>query len=134
MSAASLMRAGREFVEQLMVSTCLIERATGETTSNPVTLEETPVYATIYAGPCRVKLTDARPVIGQIPGTYTTKQPAALALPIGALGSADVAIDDRVTVITNPLDPAVVGAGGRIAGLNRQTLATARRFYIELAA
>ena len=49
----------RAQAESLMVDEVTVERPTGESTPDPVTLEQVPVYAQVYSGKGRVQRTNA---------------------------------------------------------------------------
>ncbi|MGV8883456.1 MAG: DUF6093 family protein [Rhodoglobus sp.] len=129
MTAEQATLAGRREVEKLMTTTCTIKRATGDTITDPDTLEEVPVYATIYTGKCKVRQKGNTVKDAAIPGAVLALQTLELSLPVTL--SADVMTGDVVTVTANPLDAALVGKQFTIKGQQAQTYATARRYEIE---
>ena len=130
--AAGTTRLGRVQAEALMTSTGIIRRATGATTTDPVSYEQVPVMATIYTGKARLKLpSSTTPGTGEIPGAIIIETRAVLSIPIEATGSGDVLPNDVFEFTTNPLDTSLVGRTLRIAGAHAQTYATARRFPAE---
>lgn len=130
--AGAAIRRGRVQAERLMLTEGIIRRATGAMTTDPVTLEEVPVMATIYAGKCKTRMPGATsPGTSQIPGQSIVKDESILSLPIGAPGSGDVRTNDVWECTANPLDPSLVGVKLRIAGVHHQTFATAHRFPVE---
>lgn len=129
MTAKQATLAGRREAEQLMTTSCTIKRATGEMVTDPVTLEEGPVYATVYSGKCKVRLKANAVKDAVIPGAVLAVQALELSLPVTT--SATVTTGDVVTVTANPLDAALIGKTFTIKGQQAQTYATARRFEIE---
>lgn len=129
MSADSVALQGRQLAESQMTSAGIVYRANGGFTTDPVTLEETPTYDTIYTGACRLRFTANTPRTGEVPGVVVTDQSATLSFPV--LGSEGITTGDIWQCTANPLDPALVGRRLRIAGIHSMTHATARRFPVE---
>lgn len=129
MSALQATLAGRREAEKLMVSTCKIERATGETVLDPITYEEVPVVITAYEGKCKIRMANAMVKRAQIPGQVLAVQQLVLSVPI--VGSETIRSGDVVTVTANPLDDGLVDKKFTVRGQHAQTFATARRFEIE---
>lgn len=124
-SGATMM--GRKQAEALMESTCVIKRA-GADTVNATTGAIVPGALTqIYSGKCRLRMSDVRGSDVVAAGQSVAVQNPTLSLPV--VGSELVRVDDIVT-ITSTLDTKVIVA--RIATVNAQTHATARRLQIEV--
>ncbi len=114
-----------------MTASGIIRRQTGVTT-DPDTYVEEPVYATIYAGKCRLRIVKSiQGGEGAIPGSVAVKDELILSIPVEAAGSGDVRPNDVWECTANPLDPSVVGLRMRIAGVHHGTFQTARRFPVE---
>jgi len=60
----------RAQAESLMVDACRVERPTGETTLDPDTLAEVPVYEVVYEGKCRIQRSAALRSPEASPGGY----------------------------------------------------------------
>lgn len=77
----------RAQAESLMVDTLLVEVETGVMTTDPVTLEETPEWAEVYAGPGRIQRPGALSPREQVNGGYEFGIKSLLAqLPLSAPG------------------------------------------------
>lgn len=130
MSAESVIRQGRQFQESQFLSTCTISRRSG----SPVLNEETGDYeyssSVVYSGPCLLKFGQTQPRDIDAAGQLLTEQTPTLKLPVD--GSQNVTEDDTGVIVSNPLDVGLVGTAFRIAGVHAQTLATARRFPVEV--
>lgn len=129
MTVDATLASGRALAESLMVTTCVIRRATGATVTDPETLEETPVMATVYTGVCRVKGARGIPLGGNVPGRVVVDQNAEIHLPVAT--TAAITTDDVWECVSNPHDPALVGGKVRISGEHAGTYLTARRFPIK---
>lgn len=121
----------RAQAESMMLSAGIIRRATGEFTKDPLTLEEVPVYATVYTGICRFKAANTQASRAEIPGAITVDQSATLSLPIGAPGAGDVRLNDIWECTANTMDPSLVGTKARVTATHSQTLATAHRYPVS---
>lgn len=124
--------AGRREAEKLMVTQCKITRAGAG--GEPVLDEETgdyiyPPSPTVYEGPCKIRRVGLSVRDVDAVGQLLTVQESILSLPIA--GTDDVQVDDKLIVLSNPLDLALVGKQFRVKGTQEQTYATARRFAIE---
>lgn len=99
----------RAEAESLMVDEVLVESATGETTIDDVTLEEVPVWAEVYAGPCRIQRPGALSPQETVAGGFEFDVRSVLAqLPLSATG---ITAGDRVTVtaVADTTDPDLLG-------------------------
>lgn len=132
MSVDSTILAGRRMMEGLMESTCVIRRGTAEAIDHATGLASD-TTATIYTGPCRVKFAFARVTEVQAAGQTVADQRPILSLPVGSPGSGDVRTNDVAEILTNPMDPDLVGVKFRVAGVHSQSQATARRFPVEIS-
>lgn len=87
----------RAHAESLMVDALLVEVLTGDVTTDPVTLEEVPEWAEVYAGPGRVQRPGALSPREQVNGAYEFGVKSLLAqLPLSAVG---IQRGMRVTVV-----------------------------------
>lgn len=131
MSAESVILQGRLFQESQFLSTCTISRRTSD---EPVLSEETGdythTYETVYSGPCLLKFGQSQPRDIDAQGQLLTEQTPTLKLPVE--GSEEVTEDDTGVIDSNTLDAGLIGTAFRIAGVHAQTLATARRFPVEV--
>lgn len=131
-SAETVVLEGRAFNERQMTSTGVVRRATGEVVTDPDTLVESPSWAVVYEGRCNITFPKTQPGTAEVPGGVVVRQDAILSLPVDALGSGDVDVNDVWECTGNPMDAALVGVQARVAGVHRQTYATARRFPVEV--
>lgn len=128
--ASGALRMGRKQAEALMESTCIITRASTETTLDPDTGLYVPADpTTVYTGKCRLRFPFVRPEQALAAGQQLAKDRGILSLPVE--GSADVLTDDLVSVTIGALDPGTVRSL-RIMAPFEQTHATARRFPVEV--
>jgi hypothetical protein len=126
MSADSTILAGRRMMENLMEAAGTVRRVTGTTVD--ATGRNVPITSVIYSGKCRVKYKFARVTEVTSAGQTLAEQRPEVSFPVATSGS--IQVDDILTIDSNPLDPALVGAQFRIAGVHAQTQATARRFLV----
>jgi len=128
MTAESTILQGREMAESLMTSTCTI--GVTEESVHPVTFETiTTVIETHYTGPCRLRFPGSTVSELDAGSQRITDQTAILSIPVG---NVTIRTDDGGEILTNPLDPSLVGTKFRISGDHSQTYATARRFPVEI--
>lgn len=113
-----------------MSSACIVRRATGDAIDHNTGID-TPTYAVIYTGKCRLRFDFARVTEVQAAGQTVSDQRPVLSLPV--LTSGDVLTNDVAEITANPLDPSLVGKKFRIAGVHAQSQATARRFPVEVS-
>lgn len=95
--------------ESLMVDTLLVEVDTGDVDTDPVTLEEVPVWAEVYAGPGRIQRPGALSPREQVAGGFEFDVRAVLAqLPLSATG---IEQGMRVTAVAlaDTTDPDLLG-------------------------
>jgi hypothetical protein len=120
---------GRASAEALMTSTCTITRVTGPPGELDENGERTPApTATVYTGKCKVQTYEPHESAVESGDHVYTEQRYHLHLPIGA---GPFAVDDEATITASPVDPQVVGASYRIAGLHNKTYATAQRLLVD---
>lgn len=128
MSAAAAVLQGRILAESLMLDTCTIKRASGETTIDPDTGLPTTTWATVYSGRCKIQ---SEAVVTLTPKSgdhvYTVDR-WMLHLPVSATG---IKVGDRVSITASALDAANIGRVFHISGLFHKTLATAQRLPVE---
>jgi len=129
MSATSAVQRGRIAAEALMVDTCLITRdiSTPPGNTNADTGVVTPVYSTIYAGKCRLKLpvAVARPI--KVGEAQEFSQHPILSLPATTTG---VLVDDILTITASLLMPSLVGRLFHVRAVPGQSHMTAARFEV----
>ena len=121
----------RAQAESLMVDACTIRRATGETTIDPVSLADVPVYAVVWSGPCRVQRSGALAPSEQSPGGYEFGLNSVLwQLPIASTGirRGDVAELDAIGPVT---DPALLGLVATVQADLTKTHPTKRTLVCE---
>lgn len=112
-----------------MVDACAITRVTGQPGPlNPDTGVRDPApVATVYAGKCRVQTYEAHESTPDSGEHVYTVQRYAIHLPV----TADVKVDDQITVTASVLDPVLVGRSYRVVGLLHKTFATANRVAVD---
>lgn len=113
--------------EGLMRDTCTAARPTGGFVTDPVTGEDSPGFATVYAGKCKVQTTVAQAASPDAGGHQFTVENLQLHFPV----SAELQTGDQVTV-TESWDPQLVGLVFRLVELARGTYRTADRWNVEL--
>jgi hypothetical protein len=119
---------GRRAAERNMTDRCVIRRPTGETTTDPVTYEVTPVYEVVYEGRCKYQTYQAYESSRESAGATVTTQRSTLHLPVGALRTLP---GDVVTCVAS-VDPLMVGSSARIAQeAPSKSHATAYRVFID---
>lgn len=125
------LRELRAHAESLMVDAVLIEHPTGEMTQDPVTLEDVPAYAAIYAGKARIQRTGALSSQDDVSGDYEFGVDAVIVqAPLAATG---VVRGDRVTVTAlGPLsDPDLLGLVATVRANLTKTHPTKRTLMCE---
>lgn len=128
MRALRLARTGQRQAESLMVDTCRIRAATGETT-DPVTGVVTPTYGDpVYEGRCKIQNQRSFPSNPDAGEHQFTLSPNELHLPVA--GSGAVATGQEVVILTS-VDPVNVGRIFRIRSGDRKSLQTALRCQVE---
>lgn len=129
MSAESAVLAGRALAEEQMVDACIIDRPTGQFTTDPNTGVVTPTYsAALYTGKCRVQAVGtqaANPIAGE---HQLTVLGHVVQLP---LDSVVYRVGDRVRMTTASLDPTMVGRAFLVTSMLHKTHATSRRLVCD---
>ncbi|MGP9490055.1 DUF6093 family protein [Glutamicibacter sp. AOP5-A2-7] len=128
--AEAAIREGRIAAESLMVDACVVERDTGQTTTDPVTGKVVKVFETTYTGKCKVQGRSAVAVEPSAGGHVFTVEQLQVHLPV----SAQSMLDDRVTVTVATVDEDLVGLVLRLTELARGTYRTADRWNVEMIA
>lgn len=125
---------GRALARTRMRATVIVRRA-GEPVKNTTTGKLEPTWTTIYDGPAELRIRDSRPREVDGAGQRYAEQAPEVAYPIDgehAAAAAQIRVDDVGEVLTDPDNPANVGATFRTAGLHLKSLATARRLPVEV--
>lgn len=121
----------RAQAESLMIDTLLVERATGETTMDPDSLEIVPVYAQVYSGKGRVQRPGALSPREDVAGGFEFGIRTILAqLPLSAAG---ITGGDRVTVtaVGAVADPDLLGLVATVRANLTKTHPTKRTLVCE---
>lgn len=128
MSLASIITRGRARHALLMTDTCAVTRP-GTRTYNPATQQYAETDATVYSGPCRIKIWRGTDV--QASDAEVNVQRYYFDLPLtGAV--PNVARRDKVTV-TASLNPALVGRVLVLTDVETESTDTALRITCEFA-
>jgi hypothetical protein len=125
MSRTSALARGQAAAEVGMVDACTIRRQTG-TTSDDFSGTDTPVWASVYSGKCRVQQGIAQAAEQDAGEDFQLELRLIVQLPIAAVGFE---ISDEVT-ITVSQDPDLVGRVFLVRDLFHKTDATARRLGV----
>lgn len=120
----------RAMAESMMAATCRITRLSDDLGEmDPVTLQyPDPTPEVIYEGKCRVQDRRDRDASDEAGERSQRVGGRELQLPIA--GTEDVAVNDIVTILTNPEDEALDDRVFTIDGRHEKTHATARRLPI----
>lgn len=122
---------GRTLAERLHTDTFTVYRPTGATTTDPVTLVEVPVFATVLSGVLgKFQAGTASPNEVQTPGAKVAETGLEWHTSVNTLG---VLTDDEVlcTAVDTAGDPELVGKRVRVTGPFLKSHATARRFEVQ---
>ena len=123
----------RAHAESLMVDAVLIQRATGETTIDPVTLEEVPAFEDVYAGPARIQRPGSLSPRDDVVGDFEFNIEAVLAqLPLSAAGIR-YGMRLTVTAVGAISDPDLVGLVATVRANMTKTHPTKRTLVCEVA-
>lgn len=129
MSADSTTLSGRQLVDSISESTCVITRVTPGTIDHATGLA-TDTTTQIYSGTCRLRFPSLRPEQSLAEGQQLVRDRGILSLPI--IGSSTVRAGDiAVVTLSTTLDPGVT-VTVEIAAPFTQTHSTARRFPVEV--
>lgn len=121
----------RAQAESMHTDTFSVFRADGTFSTDPVTLEERPNFATVHGSVAgKLQFPNVRPQDALIPGQVVIRSEFAWHTSVNTLG---VLPGDEVECIAvGPLgDPELVGVRVRVAGPFLKSHATARRFPVE---
>jgi hypothetical protein len=124
-SRVSVLARGRAAAEAGFADACTIRRATGGGTTDPVTGYPTQVYATVYAGPCRVQQAVAVARPHEVGEDRVLIVRFDLQLPVA--GTSGLQVDDLVTITAAVNDPDLIGRAFSILELAHKSESTARR-------
>ena len=129
MRADRMLHRGRRMAESLHADTFNVYRPTGETTTDPDTLQEVPVFETVLTG-VKGKLQSGmtQPREAQTPGQKVAETSLTWHTSVDTVG---VLTDDEVECTAAVHDPALVGTRVRIAGPHLKSIGTARRFPVS---
>jgi len=121
----------RAQAESLMEDTIAVDRATGETTIDPVSLAEVPAYEAVWSGPGRIQRSGALAPSEQSPGGYEFGLNSVLVqLPVTSSGirRGDVV---TVTAVGPVSDPALLGLVATVQADLTKTHPTKRTLVCE---
>lgn len=128
MTAEETVLAGRAFAEEQMIDACEV-RGPGRASFTAVEGYTPPEGDVVYAGKCRVQVTDSlnaeTPEVG---GRLVTVQKLVLQLPVAATG---LKVGQIATVTAASLDPELVDRTFRVTAVHHKTHATAHRLQCE---
>lgn len=116
----------RPVVAGFFAGTILLERKTGQTTTDPDTKKQTPVWATVYAGPGLIELSDQQVSATDSVGTPLTVSQYVGRMPIEVIP----AVGDRVTS-TASRDPKMIGQAFTVVMDETQDLAVDRQVTLK---
>ena len=111
----------RSAIGPMLTETGIVERNTGETTTDPDGFE-IPVYATVFSGPMLVRPEDRSMRVANIAGGSYTVLRFDVTLP----ADADALVGDRLTVTSCPGDPTLVGESLKLIDVPRDAWQVAR--------
>lgn len=128
MGVKQALKRGRRLDLQLMTDTCVVSRATGETTVDPDTGQVTPEVVEVFSGPCRL---GSAPSPGREVESgeyqYLIESPR-LHLP----HDADVQSGDEAVITETETDNVSLGRRLVLVDLNRGTHRTSQRWNVEV--
>lgn len=126
--AAALPELRRQ-AESRMTDIFTVFRATGNTTTDPDTLVETPEYATVLTDvKGRFQSSNVQPRDAVTPGVTAAETLLSWHTPVTTVG----VLTGDIVECTAAVDPELVGLRVRVAGPFVKSAATARRFPVEL--
>jgi len=124
----AVVRAGRAAAERLMTDRCVIRRPTGETETDPDTLEVVPVYDVVYDGVCKMQTYEAHEATPDVAGATQVVQRSTLHLPVGSYRTAP----GDVALMTAAVDPLLEGKAFRLVQeYPVKSHATAYRVFVD---
>lgn len=125
MALDHLLARGRAAAERLMTDACVIRRKTGEET-DPFSGVVTPVYTTLYTGPCRVQRVASATGIEAGEGLRLMLR-LELHVPVSVV---DLKPGDEAELTVSG-DPELLGRTLIVRDLSHKTHATQRRLGVE---
>ena len=130
MTVFPAIQAGRAAAERLMRATLRVERPTGETVLDPDTLVEAEALELVYEGPGKVQTYEAHEALVEVAGSSATKIRLRADFPVGSFAPA---VDDVVTVASNPDDDSLEGMVMQVVSISPvKSLATAYRVFVDV--
>ncbi len=116
----------RGLAEERMRGTCRIARVVGTTVGDYG--EEVPVWEAVYEGKCYLRYPGlAFESTFDSVGVTVTQSRVVARIPFGPV----IAVDDVITVLSDPDTPHLAGATLRVASIDDQSQATAQRLLCE---
>jgi hypothetical protein len=126
MSRASVLARGRAFAAGGFVDTCVIRRVV-DVDTNDLYATETPQYAAVYSGPCRVQLSPTSPSGGRVEVGDNSVVVYGVLLQLPVTTSPGVQRGDEVVINTAANDSDLLVGTYHVETLGTKTHATARR-------
>lgn len=127
MSLTTILAHGRAAANNRMMDACTVEHQTGGTTDD-LTGVVTPMWSTVYSGPCRITMSGEGSATD---GGEVTVAVLSLELHLPIEGTGTIVHNDRVTVTAALNDTELVGRTFRVSSKQIKSEATARRISIE---
>lgn len=120
----------RRHAESLMTERVVVRRPTGQTTLDPETFVEVPVYDVVYQGRAKSQTYEAYETNTEVAGATAVVSRVRYDFPVGAFKSRP---GDITTTVECPTDPMLVGRSVRLANeAPVKTHATAYRVFADL--
>lgn len=114
-----------------MTSVCVIgDEVTGTVLDETTGEYPVEIVTPSYEGVCKIRFNSTVTSDVDAQSQILVEQSAILSLPVDTSG--EVQVQQICRIVENPHDPALVGKKFRITGDHTQTLATARRFPVEM--
>lgn len=126
MSRATVLARGRAAAEAGMADTCTIRRVTGATSDSAG--RETPTYATLYIGKCRVQQPGAQSQREDVGEDHQLLLRLEVQLPVA--GTEGLRVGDQVLITASAGDADLVARVFRIHDLAHKSEASARRMQV----
>lgn len=127
MSLTTILAHGRAAANNRMMDACTVEHQTGNAPGGSAGVV-TPVWTTVYTGPCRIKMAgNGSPTeAGEVTVAVLSLE---VHLPIATSG--DIDHGDRITITAALNDAQLVGRTFRVTSKQLKSEATARRISVE---
>lgn len=129
MSRSSILARGRQRASESFIDTCLIEHSSG-TVTDDLTGQVTPVYSTVYSGPCRAQIGANSSSGGRAESGEASIVLYGISVQLPVVGTEGVERGDRVTFVTSVNDQDLVGRQFFVENLFSKSEATARRLGV----